>query len=120
MRRCTDGAGGHTAQGSRYKVHNVLDTTHKDFDPNTAAVWEHAEKFDPKTEHMFRYLQVHWQAEEERAMKRWHPVLACVCCAVLFCAASGYDCLLGALHPVEGSKVQETLEQPVSIQAGCC
>jgi hypothetical protein len=45
-------------QGSRYKVHDVLDQDHKDYDADTAAVWEHAEKFDPKTERMFRYLQV--------------------------------------------------------------
>ena len=48
---------GRNAQGSRYKVHNVLDKNHADFDQHTAAVWEHAETFDPKTEHMFRYLQ---------------------------------------------------------------
>ena len=64
MRPCTDARGGLSAQGSRYKVHNVLDTTHKDFDKNTAAVWENAEMFDPKTEHMFRYLQVRWQCGE--------------------------------------------------------
>ena len=61
---CTDAHGGLFAQGSRYKVHNVLDTTHKDFDQHTAAVWENAEMFDPKTEHMFRYLQVRWLLKE--------------------------------------------------------
>lgn len=45
-------------QGSQYNVHAVLDETHEDFDAASAAVWENAEQFDPKTERMFRYLQV--------------------------------------------------------------
>ena len=44
-------------QGSRYKVHNVLDQDQSEYDPSVAAMWDHAEKFDPKTERLFRYLQ---------------------------------------------------------------
>lgn len=47
-------------QGARYKVHNVLDKDNPEYDERTAAVWENAELFDPKTEHMFRYLQARW------------------------------------------------------------
>ena len=42
-------------------MHNVLDKDNPEYDERTAAVWENAEMFDPKTEHMFRYLQVHPQ-----------------------------------------------------------
>ena len=45
-------------QGSRYKVHNVLDQDQGEYDASVAAIWDHAEKFDPKTERLFRYLQV--------------------------------------------------------------
>ena len=44
-------------QGSRYKVHNVLDQDRDEYDASVAAIWDHAEKFDPKTERLFRYLQ---------------------------------------------------------------
>ncbi|CAK0780225.1 hypothetical protein CVIRNUC_004976 [Coccomyxa viridis] len=44
--------------GSRYKVHNVLDQDRDEYDASVAAIWDHAEKFDPKTERLFRYLQV--------------------------------------------------------------
>ena len=77
--------GEHRAQGSRYKVHNVLDTTHKDFDQHTASVWENAEMFDPKTEHMFRYLQVRWQCEEGKGRKTDG-----VCAFVLCCGTECY------------------------------
>ena len=58
MRMCIDESKGCLMQGARYKVHNVLDKDNPEYDEHTAAVWENAEMFDPKTEHMFRYLQV--------------------------------------------------------------
>ena len=45
-------------QGARYKVHDVLDQDKEVYDPSVAAIWDSAEKFDPKTERLFRYLQV--------------------------------------------------------------
>jgi sodium-dependent phosphate transporter len=45
-------------QGVNYKVHDVLDESHPDYDAHSAAVWDNAEMFDPKTERLFRYLQV--------------------------------------------------------------
>ena len=48
-------------QGSRYKVHNVLDESDtKNYQANVAQIWEEGETFDPKTERLFRYLQVHY------------------------------------------------------------
>lgn len=45
--------------GSRYKVHNTLDANDtKNYNEAVVKMWEHGEDFDPKTEHMFRYLQV--------------------------------------------------------------
>lgn len=44
--------------GSTYKVHNVVDETHADFDVHSAKVWQQAERFDTRTERLFRYLQV--------------------------------------------------------------
>lgn len=45
-------------QGARYKVHDVLDQDKAIYDADVAAMWDTAEKFDPKTERLFRYLQV--------------------------------------------------------------
>lgn len=45
-------------QGARYKVHDVLDQDKAEYDADVAAIWDSAEKFDPKTERLFRYLQV--------------------------------------------------------------
>ena len=46
-------------QGSRYKVHNTLDENDtKNYRANVAEIWEAGETFDPKTERLFRYLQV--------------------------------------------------------------
>ena len=45
-------------QGARYKVHDVLDQDKPEYNANVAAIWDTAEKFDPKTERLFRYLQV--------------------------------------------------------------
>ena len=46
-------------QGSRYKVHNTLDESDtKNYRANVAEIWEAGETFDPKTERLFRYLQV--------------------------------------------------------------
>lgn len=45
-------------QGARYKVHDVLDQDKADYDADVAAIWDTAERFDPKTERLFRYLQV--------------------------------------------------------------
>ncbi|CAL8471759.1 g11301 [Coccomyxa elongata] len=44
--------------GARYKVHDVLDQDKAEYDSDVAAIWDTAEKFDPKTERLFRYLQV--------------------------------------------------------------
>ena len=57
-RNCDAEIGSGWVQGSRYKVHNVLDQDQSEYDPSVAAIWDHAEKFDPKTERLFRYLQV--------------------------------------------------------------
>ena len=54
---CDAEIGSGWVQGSRYKVHNVLDQDQSEYDPSVAAIWDHAEKFDPKTERLFRYLQ---------------------------------------------------------------
>ena len=46
-------------QGSRYKVHNTLDENDtKNYRAEVAEIWEAGETFDPKTERLFRYLQV--------------------------------------------------------------
>ncbi|KAL3158523.1 hypothetical protein ABBQ38_010750 [Trebouxia sp. C0009 RCD-2024] len=45
-------------KGITYDCHSVVTEGHKDYDKQTAAVWQHAEVFDEKTEAMFRYLQV--------------------------------------------------------------
>ena len=45
-------------QGARYKVHDVLDQDNPEYNANVAAIWDKAERFDPKTERLFRYLQV--------------------------------------------------------------
>jgi hypothetical protein len=44
-------------QGANYKIHDALDESSPDYDPECASVWENAEVFDPKTERLFRYLQ---------------------------------------------------------------
>ncbi|BDA40405.1 phosphate-repressible phosphate permease pho-4 [Coccomyxa sp. Obi] len=45
--------------GSRYKVHNTLDEQDtKNYNAEVVRIWNHGEEFDPKTEHLFRYLQV--------------------------------------------------------------
>lgn len=40
-------------QGANYDIHEVVAT-----DTGVQAVWVNAEVFDPKTEHLFKYLQV--------------------------------------------------------------
>ncbi len=45
-------------QGARYKVHDVLDQDKAEYDADVAKIWDSAERFDPKTERLFRYLQV--------------------------------------------------------------
>lgn len=45
-------------QGARYKVHDVLDQDKGEYDADVAKIWDSAERFDPKTERLFRYLQV--------------------------------------------------------------
>jgi phosphate/sulfate permease len=44
--------------GSQYKVHDVLNEKRTNFDTTVANIWETAEVFEPKTERVFRYLQV--------------------------------------------------------------
>jgi sodium-dependent phosphate transporter len=44
--------------GARYDVHSVVDAEHKDYDAASSAVWDNAEVFDPRTERLFRYLQI--------------------------------------------------------------
>ena len=72
MQTCIDVRGGCSKQGARYKVHNVLDKDNPEYDERTAAVWENAEMFDPKTEHMFRYLQARWRARHRSLGSTMH------------------------------------------------
>jgi sodium-dependent phosphate transporter len=44
--------------GSQYKVHDVLNEKGSNYDTTVGNMWETAEVFDPKTERVFRYLQV--------------------------------------------------------------
>ncbi|KAK9815735.1 hypothetical protein WJX72_008727 [[Myrmecia] bisecta] len=44
--------------GAQYDVHDIMDKKSTNFDSTVAHMWEVAEVFDPKTERVFRYLQV--------------------------------------------------------------
>ena len=78
-------------QGSRYKVHNVLDQDHGEYDASVAALWDHAEKFDPKTERLFRYLQVGAQVPSHFRILKGFPRCMHVSCrlSALHCRPFG-------------------------------
>ncbi len=103
LRFISTGVGIHTRevyclQGSRYKVHNTLDESDtKNYRAEVAEIWEAGETFDPKTERLFRYLQVkiimHY-------LRLWKCHEALHARPVRTCSLEAYDvatCLLNSL-----------------------
>ena len=85
-------------QGARYKVHDVLDQDKAEYDPSVAAIWDGAEKFDPKTERIFRYLQVPPRLSLSRA---GYPISGCL---VFGSPHSGPACIPGVGFSILGGE----------------